>query len=496
MGCAAAIHRIGARKGQRSDGEQVLLKDVPTEAADQDFPKSVSSTEGHGHSEGAKDQAEVDDAPAGDMKSTATSEPKGLVEEEEETTEPEQKVVGDPLQAPDGEPDETATDPRGEGEQMIWGGCRVQTMGLQAAPEWNGLIGTALYYDEAVSRWRVLMPDSTIKMIKPQNLTLYSVSETPRKGQEAMLTKGPSIEQLVDEGASPSKARGPQSSVEYDEALRADAQDATSPEYDAAVEADPSARPSSIAPEEDEASKAGPCREEELTRLLERFDGNGKGVVPRATLIRVLNAATPTASAELLEQTIAASGAASDDDGVKISVFTRFLYAERRQADSEADPSKGLTSTEDGAPMVYDDGSEYRGQLSGGGHRQGRGTWTSAQSVYEGEFHHDAKHGYGVQKWVDGCTYEGDFKEGRCDGHGRMTWTSEAGQIVYEGEYHDDLKHGHGVFTWADGRSYDGKWKNGKRHGSAKYTFRDGTRRLGHWTNDKFDRWEVSEDIA
>mmetsp|Transcript_32984 Transcript_32984/g.60408 ORF Transcript_32984/g.60408 Transcript_32984/m.60408 type:complete len:475 (-) Transcript_32984:132-1556(-) len=474
MGCAAAIHRIGARKAPRSDSSELPLKDVPTEEADQDFPQSVSTAEVNGHSDGTKDQADLKDAPAGDLKSSAT-DPKAA--DEEDAAEQQLDVAEKQQAAANGAPSQSVASPTGQGEQMIWGGALVKTSGLQSAPEWNGLIGTALFFDEAVERWRVLMPDNTIKLIKPLNLSLHSVGGSPRKAEEPMLTKEPSIEQLVD-----------------DEPVKDGAQFQTSAEYDEAVQAEPSAsRPSSRVADKNEATGSSPCREEELTRLLERFDGSGRGVVPRATLIRVLLAATPTASEELLDQTIAASGAASDD-GVKVSVFTRYLYAEQHQA--EANQTKGLTATKEGAPILYEDGSEYRGQLSGGGHRHGQGTWSSAESVYEGEFNQDAKHGYGVQKWADGCIYEGDFKQGRCDGHGRMTWMSEAGHIVYEGEYHDDLKHGHGVFTWADGRSYDGYWKNGKRHGSAKYTFRDGTRRLGHWTNDKFDRWEVSEDLA
>ena len=40
------------------------------------------------------------------------------------------------------------------------------------------------------------------------------------------------------------------------------------------------------------------------------------------------------------------------------------------------------------------------------------------------------KHGKGVYKWLDGSTYEGDFKK--------------------------DLRHGNGLFKWSNGESYKG----------------------------------------
>jgi len=65
--------------------------------------------------------------------------------------------------------------------------------------------------------------------------------------------------------------------------------------------------------------------------------------------------------------------------------------------------------------------------------------------------------------------------------------------MVYEGEYVDDMKHGMGKFVWPDGRTYDGEWLRGKRHGRGAYKTARGEHKVGHWTNDRFIRWEVPQ---
>jgi hypothetical protein len=45
-------------------------------------------------------------------------------------------------------------------------------------------------------------------------------------------------------------------------------------------------------------------------------------------------------------------------------------------------------------------------------------------------------HGIGIYVYVDGVTYEGQYK--------------------------DDKKTGYGLYFWTDGRKYEGSWYNGK----------------------------------
>ncbi len=50
---------------------------------------------------------------------------------------------------------------------------------------------------------------------------------------------------------------------------------------------------------------------------------------------------------------------------------------------------------------------------------------------------------------VDGNTYEGHFKDGLAEGHGKKTWiTGEC----YIGEWRDGLRHGKGECTYQGGK--------------------------------------------
>jgi hypothetical protein len=45
-------------------------------------------------------------------------------------------------------------------------------------------------------------------------------------------------------------------------------------------------------------------------------------------------------------------------------------------------------------------------------------------------------------------------------------------QSVFDGQFSEDKRHGHGVFTWPDGAVYDGDFVNGQRQGHGKYKVR------------------------
>lgn len=49
------------------------------------------------------------------------------------------------------------------------------------------------------------------------------------------------------------------------------------------------------------------------------------------------------------------------------------------------------------------------------------------------------QHGFGVEMWIDGSKYEGEYCEGK--------------------------KQGRGKYTWADGSYYDGEWFNNMING-------------------------------
>lgn len=80
------------------------------------------------------------------------------------------------------------------------------------------------------------------------------------------------------------------------------------------------------------------------------------------------------------------------------------------------------------------DGSRYTGQLS-----------TASQM----------KHGYGVQTWLDGAKYEGEWRYGKADGKGTFY---HANGDVFDGYFKADKANGHGVYQHKTGQRYNGQW--------------------------------------
>lgn len=138
--------------------------------------------------------------------------------------------------------------------------------------------------------------------------------------------------------------------------------------------------------------------------------------------------------------------------------------------------------------MSYPDGSTYTGEMSSE-KRHGYGVYVLPTKTYKGEWVNDLRHGNGMQIWKDGRVYEGQYRMGRMDGHGRMEWRAESGTQVYVGQYKDDRKHGEGKFSWPDGRAYDGAWKSGLRNGTGIFISSQGQRRRGQWENDSLVKW-------
>lgn len=160
----------------------------------------------------------------------------------------------------------------------------------------------------------------------------------------------------------------------------------------------------------------------------------------------------------------------------------------------------------------------YRGEFNASGERHGWGMYIYIdQTMYEGEWRHDKKHGEGVWKTVDGIytgtfandkrigagthrlangayyegtfvgdllegagvhhchtgdTYVGNYHRGKKHGDGTFTfgWGTKKGD-VYIGEFFEDQKSGKGLYTYADGAEYRGQWQNDKKHGVGVYKY-------------------------
>ncbi|XP_060082518.1 MORN repeat-containing protein 4-like [Ylistrum balloti] len=117
----------------------------------------------------------------------------------------------------------------------------------------------------------------------------------------------------------------------------------------------------------------------------------------------------------------------------------------------------------------YPDGSEYNGEWSEDGQRQG----------------------YGHMKFPDGAQYYGMFVNGLCEGLGVMVFSDNS---RYEGEFQQGKFSGMGAFLRCDGMKFEGEFQEGKIRGQGIVTFPDGTHGLprneGYFDGNKMLRRE------
>ncbi|MBO7529196.1 MAG: hypothetical protein J6T37_04905 [Bacteroidales bacterium] len=141
----------------------------------------------------------------------------------------------------------------------------------------------------------------------------------------------------------------------------------------------------------------------------------------------------------------------------------------------------------------FKDGSCYEGEVNEAGEPHGRGymnspsdTGSGRRDRYEGEFKNGKKDGFGYMSYeLNGyvAEYEGEWRDDKRCGLGKYTKYSMGGgashSYTYEGEWLDDKEHGYGMSVNSDQRGlhlstvsekYEGGFKEGKRHGHGKIT--------------------------
>ena len=70
--------------------------------------------------------------------------------------------------------------------------------------------------------------------------------------------------------------------------------------------------------------------------------------------------------------------------------------------------------------------------------------------------------GVGIMRLTDGTCYEGQWKAGRPEGHGKETYPDESS---YTGQFHGDKRHGLGIYVFPDDSVYAGNWCDGLQDG-------------------------------
>jgi hypothetical protein len=111
--------------------------------------------------------------------------------------------------------------------------------------------------------------------------------------------------------------------------------------------------------------------------------------------------------------------------------------------------------------------------------------------VYEGERKDGKMHGKGKMTWPNGEVYEGEYKDDKMNGQGKLKYPN--GTTTYEGEFKDDEFSGYGEYTnFTPSENYHFKYRgyydNGVRHGFG-YIFTSGRAgsgmMYGEFKNDK-----------
>ena len=131
------------------------------------------------------------------------------------------------------------------------------------------------------------------------------------------------------------------------------------------------------------------------------------------------------------------------------------------------------------------------------GKRHGYGKLTdSSQVIYDGQW----KNGKRVEEEPDyikkfsdkvfknenfsnGDSYEGGYLKGKFEGQGQYTWKDGS---FYKGEFSQGFREGHGVWRSASegGDTYEGNYKEDKKSGRGKYSWANGTIYVGSFLND------------
>jgi hypothetical protein len=141
--------------------------------------------------------------------------------------------------------------------------------------------------------------------------------------------------------------------------------------------------------------------------------------------------------------------------------------------------------------MIWIDGQVYEGEWKNGKmHGQGRIAFSvdDERDYYKGYFEDDKFCGKGKLCWKDESNYDGEFQNGDRNGSGVYKYPKENECESYEGQWKDNDKCGRGKWLWKNGSKYEGCFENGLRFGVGVYTFdklSQFDRYDGHWMNGK-----------
>eukprot|EP00347_Sterkiella_histriomuscorum_P016426 403353222 len=105
-----------------------------------------------------------------------------------------------------------------------------------------------------------------------------------------------------------------------------------------------------------------------------------------------------------------------------------------------------------------------------------KGDWRLNLRQYLFKLKSNFRHGFGIQNWADGSSYEGNWSMDKRT-HGKMKMIDGT---VYEGPFLDDKYHGKGVIKFLDYNTFTGNFHNGKCPQFGMMGYKDGRIYLGN----------------
>ena len=131
-------------------------------------------------------------------------------------------------------------------------------------------------------------------------------------------------------------------------------------------------------------------------------------------------------------------------------------------------------------PIVSEDDSSYIGQWKNG-KRDGMGvlSWKDV-SKYIGEFVEDKVIGFGKLIREEGDVYIGQWDEFQAHGIGKYTSNRDA---TYQGYWNKDKQNGFGMETWPRGSTYSGEYIDGNKEGIGMLLFESNGGYIGEFSN-------------
>ena len=131
-------------------------------------------------------------------------------------------------------------------------------------------------------------------------------------------------------------------------------------------------------------------------------------------------------------------------------------------------------------------GDKYEGEWKNE-RPDGRGKMTSSLGwSYVGDFKGGKPNGHGTITFADGSNYAGSVKDGEPHGEGMLR--SPSG-LVYAGGFREGKREGQGAFGFPNGANYAGQVRNDQPNGQGKMVYPNGMEYEGSFKDGEFDGW-------